>query len=326
MHKTTLISLLDASGMLRIARYVNRNRPIILMYHRILRQPLIPGIAPDIFDQHLDYLKNNFRVIAINRLVEELETNSVKPYTVAITFDDGHEDFYTNAWPLLKKYEIPASLYITTGFIDKHYWLWPDLLRYLVIHSPYPVRDIEHLGPLSFEADQVLKTWNRLGDYCLALDSFARAAFLQLLAERLDLQIPEQPQHPFVPLNWTQLREMHSQGLDIGSHSVSHPILSKLSDQDLLTELALSQQRIQDELGKAPTGICYPNGMADDVSPNVERQAQSYYRYGLVAYPSGVNSDRIMHLGRWGAADEMLRFKQVMNGFSRNDNHRGEYR
>lgn len=311
---------------MRCMRFVNRNRPIILMYHRILSNPLLPGISPEIFEQQLAYIKNRFRVIPMNQMVEELNTNSLKPYSVAITFDDGHGDFYTTAWPLLKRYNMPASLYVTTGFVDHQTWLWPDLLRYVLLQGAGTEVQVDPLGSLSIEKSQVLKTWGKLGDHCLNLSSEERWSFIAQLAKQLKVDIDRRPREPFAPVTWDQLREMQSEGLDVGSHSVTHPILSALTMETLVTELQGSQQRILEELGNLPTGICYPNGMAQDTSELVETQAQLLYRYGLVAYPYDIRADKIMHMGRWAAANTINRFKQVMNGLSRNDNYNGEYR
>lgn len=324
--KNRLINLLDACGLLGISRYVNRHRPMILMYHRILQEPLLPGIPPEIFAQHLEYLKRHFRVIPIAQMVEELKTDSLQPYSVAITFDDGHSDFFQNAWPLLKKFNLPASIYVTTGFIDQQHWLWPDLLRYLLMTTKATTVEIANVGNLSLVDDQLLTTWNTLGDFCLSLDTDARASFLHQLGHQLGVVIPSQPQAPFAPLTWHQLREMQKEGLDIGSHSVSHPILSALSEPELKYELLYSQQRIFEEIGEKPKGICYPNGMARDTSENVEASASEIYSYGLVAYPAQIKHNQIMHLGRWGGANNLSRFKQVMSGLSHNDNHLGEYR
>lgn len=322
----TLTKLLELSGGARLSRYLNRNRPIILMYHRVLSDPMLPGINPNVFAKQLKYLSEHFRVVSMSRLVDELKSNTVKPYTVAITFDDGHQDFYTNAWPALRHYHLPASLYIATGFIDNQCWLWPDLLRYELMNANVLSIDVDGIGTLPLERENILETWNTLGDYCLKLSPFDRKEFLNSLGEKLGVTSTQEPLPPFNPLTWDQLREMQVQGLDVGSHTVSHAILSALSNSDLIEELEDSYNRIFQELKSPPTGICYPNGMAEDVSRTVESVAGDLYSYGLVAYPDQVERSRIMHLGRWAASSDFTRFKRVMNSISRNDNHSGEYR
>ncbi|WP_024461930.1 polysaccharide deacetylase family protein [Marinimicrobium sp. LS-A18] len=324
--KQSLAKWLDSLGVLSLSRTLHRYRPIILMYHRVLDNEFIPGVTPEIFELQLRYLKKHFNIISMNQLVFDIAHNKVQPYSVAITFDDGHQDFYDNAWPLLRNYSVPASLYVTTGFIDKQCWLWPDYLRHILMNTDAEGVRIPNVGILPINPDQLLNTWSAIGDYCLKLNSEDRWPFLRELSVDLGINRESNPEPPFAPLTWDQLRSMHKEGLDVGSHTVSHPILSRLEKDKLRTELVQSSIRIEKELGARPTGICYPNGLAQDTSQVVEEHARQLYRYGLVAYPAQVSPEKIMHLGRWAGPDSLLRFKQVMSGLTWNDNHLGEYR
>jgi peptidoglycan/xylan/chitin deacetylase (PgdA/CDA1 family) len=319
------LDVIETIGGMRVFRFINRHVPRILMYHRILPDD-IHAISPAVFADQMAYLKQHFRVISVNQLVEELCRGQFRPYTVALTFDDGHEDFYSQAWPILQRYDLPASLYVTTGFIDRTCWLWPDLLRFLVNATNAQQVSIEALGNVDLTEVSRHGSWNRLGDYCLMLSASERMSFLNELAIRLRIEVPSKPLTPFAPVTWDQLRQMKSDGLDVGSHSVSHPIFSALTKEELYKEIVYSQKRVAEELGEIPLGICYPNGMANDISPNVEVLAQQFYKYGLVAYPCGVSRNQLMHLGRWAAPNTFSRFKQMINSLSRNDNHLGEYR
>lgn len=326
MFRGPVIQLMRFLGVSRISRYVHRSQPTILMYHRIVDDPLLPGIKVKVFEKQLSYLKKNFNVIPMEELVNDISMDKVKPYSVALTFDDGHYDFYDNAWPLLKKYNLPASIYVTTGFIDKECWLWPDLLKYQLITTELSEIEDPELGTLSLDRHDVLETWSVLGDYCLKLSHSSRADFINNLGKKLHVRCPIQPQKPFSPLSWKQLQEMNGEGLDVGSHSVSHPILSSLSKEDLDFEISKSYKRIEKEIGRPPTGICYPNGMSGDVSVEVENAVSKIYRYGLVAYPYTLEKKNLMHLGRRGASENIYRFVQVVNGLSRRDNYSGEYK
>lgn len=326
MAKQLILKFAEAIGLLWLSRFRNRYQPIVLMYHRIVREPLLPGIDPDVFEQQLVYLKANFNVIPMAQLAEDIRNNQVKPYSLAITFDDGHGDFYTHAWPLLRKYNLPAALYVTTGFVDQKCWLWPDLLRYLLIKTQKTSVTTPALGELPLTQDTLLQTWNSLGDYCLTLKAEERWQLLAQLAEELGVAPGENAKPPFHSVTWDQLREMQSQGLEVGSHTLSHPILSALTPEQLEEELRASSDHIQRELGKSPLGICYPNGMAKDISPLVEKVGANFYRYGLVAYPAAIKAARMFHIGRWAAPSSLMRFKIILSGLSRNDNHQGEYR
>ncbi|PUA27561.1 MAG: hypothetical protein B0W54_13430 [Cellvibrio sp. 79] len=324
MLKETITNLLEVSGSLTIARYITRKKPRILMYHRVIENTQLPGISPGLFEAQLRYIKKRFDIVSLNELLNNIDEKQ-KPYQLAITFDDGHRDFYTNAWPTLRKLDIPATIFVTTGFIDKKNWLWPDLLRSIVLAAKPDTYSHDGIGSFEITQSNPLIIWNHVADHCLTLSHEKREQFIISLAKKLGVPISSEPQDPYSPISWAELREMHAQGLDIGSHSVTHPILSDLDNEELLYELSYSRQRIREEIGIDPRGICYPNGMAKDTSPNVENHAQQFYQYGLVAYPATVSANHIMHLGRFAASSNMHRFKLLINGFSTHINQTGEY-
>lgn len=325
MLKETIVNLLEASGSLAIARYVTRKKPRILMYHRVIENPQLPGISPALFEAQLQYIQKRFNIVSLNELLSNISEKQ-KPYQLAITFDDGHRDFYTNAWPILRRLNIPATLFVTTGFIDKKTWLWPDLLRSVVLAAQPNTYSYDEIGSFELTQSNPLVIWNQIADHCLTLSHEKREQFIVNLAKKLAVPISSEPQDPYSPTSWAELREMHAQGLDIGSHSVTHPILSDLGHEELLHELSYSRQRINEEIGIDPHGICYPNGMAKDTSPNVETHAQEFYQYGLVAYPATVSTNHIMHLGRFAASSNIHRFKLLINGLSTHINQTGEYK
>jgi len=313
--KDSIIELIDATGGLALLRFLTRNRPRILMYHRVIDEPFVAGLAPERFSQQMEYIAQKFRVIPINQLVEELTNGKVKPYTLALTFDDGHADFYTNTWPVLRNFQLPASLYVTTGFIDQKLWLWPDLLRYVLLKTDTQQFTLDQLGTFSTAQNDLIGTWSLLGDHCLTLDDPVRRGFIQDLAQQLNVTIPAAPEAPFTSLSWSQLREMHKQGLDIGSHTVSHPILSKLSAAEINEELHFSALRITEEIGKYPLGICYPNGLLKDVNENVFQSArQLNYRYGLLACNATLSAVDLFSLGRIATTQNISRFKWLLGG------------
>lgn len=326
MLKKLIINALDYCGGLKILRFFTQKKPIILMYHRILNNPTLPGITPEIFDRQMAYLKKHFHVMNMSMFYQKLSTNKIPNNSVVITFDDGHEDFYTTAWPIIKKHELTASLFITTAFVDQKNWLWPDLLRYILLNTKMSHFEIHNLGVFEVHKNNVLKTWNILGDHCLSLKTEARNQFLVSLIQQLDVNITNTPQMPFTSVSWQQLKEMQGQGLDVGSHSVNHPILSSLSAEELEYELAESKLRIEQELEFSPQGICYPNGMAKDVSTQVEAQASKHYQYGLVAYPAPLAKNKPMCMGRFGASNNMTDFKATVSQLTRNNNFSGEYK
>ncbi len=298
-------------------RWHNRLRPQVIMYHRITEAAYTSGLPPTEFEKQINYLRNHFRVVSIETLLHELRTNNLQPYTIAITFDDGHRDFYEYAWPILKKYNLPASLYITTGFVNGDVWLWPDRLKYVMINSSKKQISIAPLGHLSFEANKFSSSWNLLGDYCLTLTSELRESFIDKLAQVAVCEVPIQPAAPFLPVTWGQLKEMVAEGLDVGSHTVTHPILSGLDYKIITHELTNSAHIINRELGYNVHGICYPNGRLSDINDDViQCAAQCGYSYGLLArnYPIAAKSQYL--IGRLATNTDFNYFKWILNRHS----------
>ena len=311
--KRLLLKGFERCGGFKLLQWHQRHRPVILMYHRIIDQPHISGLAPAEFEQQLAYIAQRYRVVPINTLLQEVAEDRVQPYSLALTFDDGHCDFYQNAWPLLQKHQLPASLYVTTGFVDGNLWLWPDLLKYLLINSPIKQFHLPSLGDISLAEPTFLPSWHQLGDHCLSLGSEARSSFIKQLAQTLNTPIPSAPLSPFTAVTWAQLQEMQQQGLDVGSHTVSHPILSSLNHTQLQKELGDAGARIQAQLGEFPCGICYPNGRLEDINEATLTQAQQLgYRYGLMGRNTGIDRNRLYQIGRLAAHNNFTYFKWTL--------------
>lgn len=312
-YKRLVIKLIEAFGGFKILQWYHRSTPLVLMYHRIIDKPFIYGLSPIQFEKQVAYLIKRFRIVSIDTLADEIKKNTIRPYTIALTFDDGHYDFYENAWPILRKYNIPASLYVTTDFINGSLWLWPDLLKYALLNSKCMQVDIAPLGPISLTEDQIQKSWHVLGDYCLTLDSNARLKFIHDFAQAANVNLPQTPVAPFTAVTWKQIYEMQTQGLDIGSHTVSHPILSTLNKIDLKHELLGSAETIKMNLGQCPKGICYPNGRLSDINDNVIKEAKALgYEYGLLARNIQINKNEPFLMGRLPSHNDFDYFRWTL--------------
>jgi len=320
--KKAIIKLLDVSGGFRALQWYNRKKPLILMYHRITDEPFCAGLAPAEFERHLVYVKKHFRVVPISQLLEEVANNQVKPYTIALTFDDGHADFFHNAWPLLQKYKLPASLYVTTGFVDGNYWLWPDLLKYIIVHNQQHTLHIPGGGQVAADNQTFISNWHKLGDYCLTLDTEERKRFLQNLARQCAVEIPSSPISPFAGVSWDQLRSMCAEGLDVGSHTVTHPILSKLGYAEIEQELLQSAARIKEQLNVTAKGLCYPNGRLIDITPQVIECAKAQgYEYGLLARNIPIQTGDLFRIGRLAANANFDYFRWTLSYRQKPEDH-----
>jgi peptidoglycan/xylan/chitin deacetylase (PgdA/CDA1 family) len=281
----------------------------VLMYHRIVNGNSASGISYQAFEQHLKFLSKYYHVVGINEIILDKKNGTVNPQKVALTFDDGYFDFYTQAWPLLKKYNLPASIYITTDFIDGVMWMWPDKIRELLQRTSIKQVELSPLGRLYLDDQFVEKNWNTIADYCINLAIEEREAFIIELGNLLQINLPDPPSANYAGLTWLQLIEMKEEGLDIGSHTLTHPLLTTVSNEKLELELIKSKQIIEEKLNIEVIGICYPNGMHNDVSTKViEVVKRCNYQYGLVAYSDNTKENDLFKIERLAASENLASF------------------
>jgi peptidoglycan/xylan/chitin deacetylase (PgdA/CDA1 family) len=191
--------------------------------------------------------------------------------SVVVTFDDGYENNYLTAYPLLKKYGIPATFFIATAFIESGEMLWFDRLA-SAFASTKAERWESPLGsgswPLRSEADRA-ECYLRTKGQLKSLPDARRRELLEKVCRALaGAQRLETPAL-FAPMKNDQIREMASSGLiEIGSHSQRHPILTSLPSEDARDEIAASKKRTAEISGREADSFSYPNGA---VSPELMR-------------------------------------------------------
>jgi peptidoglycan/xylan/chitin deacetylase (PgdA/CDA1 family) len=283
------------------------------MYHRVLKDDFINGLTPQEFEQQIAYVCKHFTVLTIDELIHNAKNNCTVPYSIALTFDDGHYDFYLHAWPILKKYKARANLYITTGFVEGTTWLWPDLLKYILLNSHVEFLTLPVIGQLSTDKQLHEINWQKAGDFLLAVNAKERDQLLISLAKEAGININKSSEPPFQSVTWAQLQEMTRDGLQIGSHTVTHPILSSLSAEDLDHELAASHNIIKQQLGVDAMGICYPNGRPEDINDQVTKAAEAAgYTHGLMARNFKFSTKYVMRIGRIAANKDFFYFKWLL--------------
>lgn len=277
-------------GGLQVAKYLTRNHPKILMYHRISRDGACGTISIDQFEEQMKVVKRYFNPLSIENLMKYQDKGIVPKYAVSITFDDGYHDFSDYAFPILERFEIPATLFVTTGFINGEMMLWPDQIRYAIENCKDRKKlTIQGLFTEVDPRENPDEMWKRIAEYCLTINNLEKTKIIRSVYDQLGVVLPKKVPEKFRPLNWDVIREMVSKGLAIGSHSHSHPILTKINRQQLVDEIEGSAQIIEEELGFHPEAFCYPNGMQFDFNDSVKKCVEgSNYKYALAAYP-GVN-------------------------------------
>ena len=239
----------------------------ILYYHRVNDEndPFFGALPTAVFEQQMRYLAGHYRVVSIRDLVSHLEDDTSPEMLVGITFDDGYADNYHNALPILRRYNLPATIFLTTGSIDSGEPLWFEALAEAVKKTPHEFIDIEF--------DVAQRLWLRTQSERLQangkifaelrkLNDGERNRRLAELLRRLGLAGKSSRRHKM--LTWEQVRLMRKQAITFGGHTVTHPFLSRLTDSQLAWEVSECKRRIEDELQEAVSYFAYPNGRECD--------------------------------------------------------------
>jgi len=279
-----------------------RQHCIVLMLHRVLpdethylphRHALCVSVSG--FETLLRWLSRHFACVPLEQALQGMADTphaAAKP-TLALSFDDGWRDNAEHAWPLLQRYGIPASIFLSTDFIgtDRHFW-WESIGETIWTHGQAaPARALrDALHASARPLPHVLMASSSSHARSLALVGFLEslktlpAKRLQTLAE---LCPPSPAPHA---MNWDQVRYLEDSGLiRFGPHGASHAILTQLADTALHTELLHSHQTLVKHCRTPLPIYCYPNG---NHNARVRRAVNALgYRYGLSTRPGLIDSN-----------------------------------
>jgi len=255
-----------------------KGRVKILMYHGIPTSEHFKGVTnfngyniPEReFEQHLIYLKRHCNVISLSDMLAECNWSKTKT-NIVLTFDDGYENNYSNAFRLLTRYELPATFALTTAFVCQREPLWNDIVEYAVTNSlksriRFQWDDDYYEWPLTSLAGRVqLYQW--LIQKCLQVDQTRRGALLDMAVE--ELGVSDMPDilfqdEDYRPLTRAQIKEMVDSGLaEFASHSLHHYALPRLETKLRSREFLESKSQIEALTGMPCTNFTIPGGAYD---------------------------------------------------------------
>jgi peptidoglycan/xylan/chitin deacetylase (PgdA/CDA1 family) len=260
--------LLLGSGFYSVFRRVLPSRKLaILRYHAVCERnagyadPQI-CVSPAAFERHAAYLAAHYRVLPLPDAVGALRRGATLPRNAAaITFDDGYAD-NLGAARTLARHGLTGTFYITAGCLADGAPFWPSELRVLVQAIDLPRIALDVAGsllelPLGTAGERRAAV-GRLTKACKAHPIPVREALRADLRRLAGVEARPSPM-----LSWDQLREMRDLGMDIGSHTMTHPNLPNAGPVDARREIRESKARLESELGTGVTMFSYPNGGAE---------------------------------------------------------------
>lgn len=272
--KKSGLSLLQYGGLFQLGRWIHRNEITVITYHRVLpdrlrrlkHQPK-DSIFKTVFENQIRFIANHYHVLTGDDLREFLGRRSNVPKrSVFITFDDGFENNYTEAFPILKKYGITATFFLTTGHINSNNdLLWFDRLDHVLDTVSWP-KVAKWLSPRRF-ADNTFENGRIFREWLKKQGKGTRENIISALEKKFGYTVqPYRFNDPVAwrMMNWDQVREMSRQGMTIGSHTESHQILSSSIKEEVLNELENSKAHSENQIKKPCWCFSYPNGTEAD--------------------------------------------------------------
>ncbi|VAW58683.1 Polysaccharide deacetylase [hydrothermal vent metagenome] len=302
--KDLLASFLSKAHLLPAIKYLRSstsNALCILAYHRIYDMgnedefpfdPELISATPDDFETQMRYVKKHFNPITFKHIIDYQNGNTKLPECpVIITFDDGHLDNYTHAFPVLKKLHIPATIFISTEYMDSDKIFWFDWVAYNVYKTrkkELTLNEGSFFLKIGSGISQKRKSVENLLNHLKALGNNERLAALIEIKNTLNVKLENKDRGKSSALQWRQIVEMGENQIEFGSHTVSHPVLSSLSAHELTQELVQSKTVIEQQLGKSVDTIAYPVGGEDEFNQSVIDECKKASYILGISYSPGI--------------------------------------
>lgn len=314
----------------RLRAYLNRHNAVILTYHSVLPEPqpfpIWHNLALHKFEQQISFLARRFRCVPLSELMRDLARGRVHPYTVAVTFDDGFRSNLTHVLPVLKQYQVPATLFVTTGFIGGDNLLWTEILACAVALCKAPaIKYAEQELPLRSVFDRVstYRTLVRTFKQYPPAELTARVDELLCAAALTRNDIAQSAMcQSFSSLTWDEVETLRISGLfEFGAHTINHWRLTNLAPAEALNQIAESKRQLEAHVGGI-NYFAYPHGGTADFNESHRNIAiEAGYEAVFTAMTGIVNSqsDRFA-LPRCGIGEEITieQFDYILHGGAAN--------
>ena len=270
---------------------------LIVTFHRIVDAAAIGpfghtvwGGSPATFAATVAWLKRHFHLITLEELLAALNGHRLPPRALLLTFDDGYRDLFLHAFPILRQLKAPATVFVTTDVIDHaDALLWMDRLSYALWTTRNETVECPGLGLIRL-ADETLRraAYGRIIGRLKRIDESQRRRELEQLLALLKVTFPSRVAEG-VYLSSEEIRTMSRHEISIGSHTCSHPILSRISGSALRREIVESKALLEAMIERPVTAFAYPNGTpADYTDETIALLREAGFRAAMTTVP-GVN-------------------------------------
>ncbi len=249
----------------------------VLTYHRI------PHVQ--LFTRHIEHISKHHHVTSAEELESALSGETVlPPRSLMITFDDGYRDVAVNAWPIMADHGLPAVLFVASHFPDRptaHFW-WDKLYR-AIMESSQPFLETPFGRLVLGTKSSRIQHWRRLRSYLKKKPHHEMVS----LCDGLVLQLDVPPSKDNEVLGWQEIRSLSRAGMTIGAHTRFHPLLNRVDEETVCTEISGSMVDIEEQVGYMPRFFAYPSGHYNSRVRSIAKDMG--IRVAFTTYP-GINN------------------------------------
>lgn len=299
MLKQTAKYLIARSRLPDLSRVLRRRQTAILMYHGLTRDSDCrewTQVQLGTFEAQMRFLRAHYDVMPLADVITSLALNHRTHYAAAITFDDGYRSVAELAAPVLQALALPSTVFVSSGFIaeraDERRYMWPDMVSESISFSESSELDLRayRLGLLPIRtALEKQRATSLLKSHLKSVPVEERDRILETMRGALgDLSAHEQiPEHR--PMTWEQLMDLSADPLfEVGGHTISHPILSRLPADCLHQEIVGGKEEVEQRIGSVVRFFAYPNGRREDISEAALEVVRGSFRAALTT-EAGLN-------------------------------------
>jgi peptidoglycan/xylan/chitin deacetylase (PgdA/CDA1 family) len=248
---------------------------------------------------------------------------------VAFTVDDGYLDFATVAAPIFAEFDCPVTVFLVTGVLDGRDWYWWDRISFMLEETQHRTVDICVSGrTIQFgwnSPEGRMLVGQAIMDAIKQVSNAERLHILDLLSSTLDVVLPERPPKRFAPMSWDQVRSCAAMGAAFGAHTVTHPILSQIGEEEARQEIETSWRRLTSETTATTDVFCYPNGGPGDFTPATIRilrelgftSAVTTSRAYVTSAACNATTDARYRVPRFAYPDDAIDVQQILSGIER---------
>lgn len=318
--KSDLVRVLGRLGGYSVAKALSRSEPKILMYHRFSEVPRQGRCQQQVFRRQVQHIKRHYRPISLIELATLIKNGAAVPAnSIILTIDDGYRDFFDIAYPVLRQEEVPATYFVTTGFINRDLWLWTDQVAWL-LNQGFSLSEKVRLEsfelPAGDYADQKLQLFQKwLSEFLLSVPDEVKHSCIEKLSKILGRRLPEESPPEYSAVTWAQLEEMQDKGIEVGGHTVTHPSLGRVDYAQAEREIFGCMKDLSRNLGDRPRTFCYPNGMPSDFQAFLPKLvSEAGFQGACVAFSDSLSCSDRFAMRRHSSGNNWFQFEKAVSG------------